>query len=50
MKKKNISLVRLNSRVKPGHLAFVKAEAKRLKVSEGEANRIIIDFYIKNKK
>lgn len=48
--------VRLNSRVLPVHLKFIKSEAVRQsklkdrKVTEGEVNRIIIDFYRKNHK
>jgi len=48
--------VRLNSRVLPKHLKFVKDEAKRQTklqkrpVTEGEVNRTIIDFYMDNNK
>ena len=42
--------VRLNSHVRPDQKAFIKKEAKRLKLSEGQINRAIIDFYmLKNK-
>lgn len=48
--------VRLNSRVLPKHIKFIKQEASRLTkfhgrvVSEGEVNRNIIEFYIANHK
>ena len=50
------TLVRLNSRIEKHQLAFIKQEAVRLSkefkrpVSEGETSRIIINFYINNKK
>lgn len=44
------NFVRVNSRVEVKHHSFIKAEAKRLKVTEGEALRVIIDFYMDNKK
>ena len=50
MLRKPIPSVRLNSHVRPDQKEFIKKEAKRLKLSEGQINRAIIDFYmLKNK-
>ena len=38
--------VRINSRVTPAQKQFLKTEAKRLKIGEGELHRRIVDFYI----
>ena len=39
-------LIRINSRITPDQHKFFKAEAKRLKIKEGEMHRIAFDFYI----
>lgn len=38
--------VRINSRVRPDQLKSVKDLAKKIKKSEGETHRIIIDYYM----
>ena len=48
MKVKRTIFVRINSRCLPDQLKYIKALAKRLKISEGEAHREIINYYIKN--
>lgn len=56
MKVKKEVYVRLNSRVRPDQLKSIKDLAKKQtlilkrKVTEGEANRSIIDYYFKNNK
>jgi len=42
------TLVRINSRITPEQHKFTKAEAKKLKISEGQMHRVVFDFYIKN--
>jgi len=49
MENKN-TLVRIYPGVRRDQKKFIKDEAKKLKVGEGEMHRIIIDYYIKNKK
>lgn len=52
MKNKNNkeeTMVRINSRIFPGQHEFIKAEAKRLKIGEGELHRMIIQDYISHK-
>lgn len=46
MKEKNETFVRINSRLTPSQHKFAKAEAKRLKISEGKMHRVVFDFYI----
>lgn len=41
-------LIRMNTRVSKEQVKFIKAEAKRLKISEGSALRGIIDRHIKS--
>lgn len=42
--------VRLNSHVRPDQKLFIKKLAKKKRLSEGQINREIIDFYmLKNK-
>jgi hypothetical protein len=48
MRRKKDILPRINSRVSKEQLAFIKREARKLKIGEGEFHRIIIDEYIKN--
>jgi hypothetical protein len=48
MKDKKETFVRINSRLTPAQHKFAKAEAKKLKISEGEMHRVVFDFYIKN--
>ena len=43
-------MIRFNARVRRDQFEFVRKEAKIQKVGEGEMQRIIIDYYIKNKK
>jgi len=50
MLRKPEQTVRLNSHVRPDQKMFIKREAKRLKLGEGEINRMIIDFYMKKHK
>lgn len=40
---------RVNTRVRPSQHKYIKKEAKRLKLTEGEMFRSIIDYYIENK-
>ena len=42
--------VRLNSHVRPDQKLFIKKLAKKMKLSEGQINRMIIDFYMKQPK
>lgn len=50
MKRKIEPTVRLNSHVRPDQKEFIKKLAKKEKKSEGQINRIIIDFFmLKNK-
>ena len=41
--------VRMNSRITKAQKKFIKQEAKRLKIKEGELHRQMIDFYIESK-
>lgn len=50
MQEKKEKFVRLNTRATKEQHKFFKAEAKRLKIKEGEAHRIAFDFYINNHK
>ena len=50
MPKKKETFVRINSRVRQDQFNFVRAEAKKQGEGEGSMHRIIIDYYIKNKK
>jgi hypothetical protein len=43
-------LTRINSRVRADQKKFLKAEAKRLKIGEGELHRKIVDFYMSKNK
>lgn len=43
-------LTRMNTRVTPEQKKFLKKEAKRLKITEGELSRRIVAFYIDNNK
>ena len=43
---KEIKTVRINSRVRPDQKEYIKAWAKRHKISEGETHRLIIDAFI----
>lgn len=45
---KKEKFVRIYPGVRPDQDEFAKAEAKKLKVGQGEMHRIIIDFYITN--
>lgn len=45
--KKQITLVRINSRVTPEQLKFIKDQAKKLKISEGHVLRNILNNLIK---
>lgn len=49
MTKKKDTMVRINSRIFPGQHEFIKLEAKRLNIGEGELHRMIIQDYITNK-
>jgi len=49
MKPKKETFIRLNSRVRKDQLDFIKVEAKKHNKTEGEVNRMIIDYYIKTK-
>jgi len=44
------TLVRVYPGVRRDQKKFIKDEAKKKKVGEGEMHRIIIDYYIKNNK
>ena len=44
--KETEKMVRINSRITSKHDKYIKAKAKKLKVSEGEALRDIIDQHI----
>ena len=44
------TFIRINSRVTREQKKFLKIEAKRLKIKEGELHRRIVDFYISNNK
>jgi hypothetical protein len=46
MKKKPIVLVRINSRIRPDQLAFIKRLSKKGGLSEGEIHRNIIDSFM----
>ena len=50
MLRKPILTVRLNSHVRPDQKAFIKKLAKKERRSEGQINRMIIDFYISKNK
>lgn len=49
MIKKEI-LLRINSRITPEQKKFLKTEAKRLKIGEGELHRNIVAFYMNSHK
>lgn len=46
MPAKKETLIRINSRITKEQKLFLKNEAKRLNVGEGELHRRIVDFYI----
>lgn len=50
MERKKEVFARLNSYVRPDQKAFIKKLAKKERLSEGQINRAIIDFYMVNKK
>lgn len=50
MKQKSKTMVRVNTRIRPEQLVFVKAEAKKNNVTEGEMFRTIVEFYMKQPK
>jgi hypothetical protein len=50
MKPKKESFIRINSRITREQHSFVKMLAKQKRISEGEAHRSIIDFYISKSK
>lgn len=41
-------MVRMNSNIRPDQYQFVKEEAKKRKMHDGELHREIIDAYINN--
>lgn len=43
-------MTRMNSRIRPDQKKFIKAEAKRLKIGEGDLHRKIVDFYMNSNK
>jgi len=47
MRQKKEILPRINSRVTPEQVAFIKKVSKKMKIGEGELHRIIIDAYMK---
>lgn len=47
---KKETMVRINSRVRKDQFKFIREEAKKQKVGEGEMHRIIIDYYISKNK
>ena len=50
MANKKEGMKRINSRVRKDQFNFIRVEAKKKKVGEGEMHRIIIDEYITNNK
>jgi len=50
MESKKDTMQRINSRVRRDQFKSVRAEAKKLKVGEGEMHRIIIDYYFSKNK
>jgi hypothetical protein len=42
-------MVRINTRIREEQQKFIKAEAKKNKLTEGDVLRLIIDFYISKK-
>lgn len=42
-------LTRMNTRITPDQKKFFKKESKRLKITEGELSRRMVDFYISSK-
>lgn len=50
MPEKKETFVRINSRIRKDQHKNIKVEAKKLKISEGELHRNIVDFYFANKK
>ena len=49
MLRKKETTVRLNSHVRPDQKEFIKKEAKKHNLSEGQINRAIIDYYMLKK-
>jgi len=43
------SMIRINTRIKPEQHQFIKAEALKRVMTEGEMLRTIVEFYMVNK-
>jgi predicted ThiF/HesA family dinucleotide-utilizing enzyme len=46
----DVVFVRINSRITPKQIEFIKDFAKENNLTEGEAHRIIIQYFIQNYK
>ena len=40
----------MNSRIRPDQKKFIGTEARKLKITEGELHRKIVDFYMNSNK
>ena len=49
LKKKVQPLARVNTRIREDQKTFIKKEAKKQNLTEGEVFRLMIDFYINKK-
>ena len=45
---KKEKMIRMNSNIRPDQYEFIKKEAKKLRLHDGELHRLIIDEYINN--